>query len=124
MAEDPIPADVHEFIVKNIDSIAYLEALFLLRANDGIAWTAPAVAARLYIGEAEAAGLLARLSEDGFAVVEDGRFRYGCTPAVADMVSRLAEIYSRHLIPVTNIIHSRPGRIRAFASAFKLRKDS
>lgn len=123
MAEDPIPADVREFIVSNIDSIAYLEALLLLRADRAVSWTAPSVAARLYINETEAETLLSRLSGAGFAALQDGRFHYECDVAVDDIVGRLAGLYSRHLIPVTNLIHSRSGRIQAFASAFKLRKD-
>ncbi len=123
MAEDPIPADVREFIIKNIDSIAYLEALLLLRADRAIAWTAASVAARLYIAEAEATAILARLMGEGFAIGDDRGFRYAGEPAAEGMITQLADLYSRHLIPVTNLIHSRPGRIRAFASAFKLRKD-
>jgi hypothetical protein len=40
------------------------------------------------------------------------------------IVERLAVLYARYLIPVTNIIHSSPRTIRAFADAFKLRKDT
>jgi hypothetical protein len=39
------------------------------------------------------------------------------------MVDRLAETYSRALIPVTNIIHNNPLRLRKFADAFRFRKD-
>lgn len=122
MAEDPIPADVRDFIVRNIDSIAYLEALLLLRANQALAWTARSVAARLYIDESEAAGILARLSNAGFAVAEDAAFRYEADHSNDVMIEHLSGIYCRHLIPVTNLIHSRSGSVRAFASAFKLRK--
>ena len=41
----------------------------------------------------------------------------------AKLVARLSEVYRRHLIPITNLIHSKPRRIREFAEAFKLRKD-
>lgn len=124
MAEDPIPADVQDFIIKNIDSVAYLEALLLLRADAAAAWAAPAVAARLYIAEAEAAAILSRLADVGFAVSDAGTYRYARDTPGDDMVRRLAEIYARNLIPVTNLIHSRSRHIRAFASAFKLRKDT
>ncbi len=123
MAEDPIPADVREFIVKNIDSIAYLEALLLLRAHQATVWNASSVAARLYIEDVEAAAILSRLVRDGFAKSQDERYSYECLNEVDTMVDRVATVYARHLIPVTNLIHSRPGSIRAFASAFKLRKD-
>ena len=39
------------------------------------------------------------------------------------MVELLAEHYKRHLIPITNLIHAKPRRIRQFADAFKLKKD-
>jgi len=124
MAEDPIPADVREFIEKNIDTIACLEALLLLRANVECSWTSAAVAGRLYIGETDADAILHRLTTAGFAEKAEGSFRYTAEPALDAMAGRLTDLYSRHLIPITNLIHSRSGRIRAFASAFKLRKDS
>lgn len=124
MAEDPIPADVREFIVRNIDSVAYLEALLLLRADRAMAWSARSVAGRTYIGEAEAAGILSRLSSKGFAISGEDGYRYECDDQVDTMVARVAQLYSKHLIAVTNLIHSRSGSVRAFASAFKLRKDS
>jgi hypothetical protein len=36
----------------------------------------------------------------------------------------VAALYAANLIPVTNLIHAKPSRIREFADAFKLRKDS
>jgi len=123
MAEDPIPADVREFVIRNIESIAYLEALLLLRSDAGKRWSPSTVAARLYIGEAEATSLLSRLAEQDLADGDAVGFQYKPDPAYEPMLTRLADLYSRQLIPVTNLIHSRPGRVRAFASAFKLRKD-
>ena len=43
MADDPIPADLRDFILRYIDSVAHLEALLLLRANPETAWQAAAV---------------------------------------------------------------------------------
>jgi Arc/MetJ-type ribon-helix-helix transcriptional regulator len=124
MAEDSIPADVRDFIEKNIDSIASLEALLLLR-NDAVrSWTPASVAARLYIAENDAEAILQRLTSSGFFKSADDAFRYAADPTLDEMAGRLAGLYSRHLIPITNLIHSRSGRIRAFASAFKLRKES
>jgi hypothetical protein len=68
--------------------------------------------------------VLARLSADGFLASEEGRYRYGSqSPELQAMVDRLAQVYARHLIPVTNMIHAKPRRIREFADAFKFRKD-
>lgn len=127
MTDDLIPADVRLFILRNIESIAQLEALLLLRGNTQEEWTAKAVARRLYITEPETMQLLTRLGEQGFIVAEGDPVRYRFQPeseALSEMVARVAEIYARHLVPVTNLIHSRPrNRIQEFADAFKLRKD-
>jgi hypothetical protein len=126
MTEDPIPNDIRQFILRSIDSIAQLEALLLLRANPWEKWDVRAVAKRLYIAEQEAAPLLANLCEQRLILLgESGEHVY--QPASADltqMVDRLAEIYTRQLVPVTNLIHSKPRtRIQEFADAFRLRKD-
>jgi hypothetical protein len=125
MAEDLIPEDVRDFVNKNIDSIAHLEALLLLRGEAHERWTADSAARRLYISQKETASVLSRLCQLGLLANEDQVFRYSCKdPVLERMVARLAELYARHLIPVTNLIHAKPSKIRAFADAFKLRKDS
>jgi hypothetical protein len=124
-AANTIPDDLREFIQKHIDSIAQLEALLMLRGSPGTGWDAAKVAARLYISEQETAALLARLSADGFLTVDNGVYRYGCQRDVQQqLVDRLADLYARELIPVTNLIHAKPRRIREFADAFKLTKEN
>lgn len=124
MADELIPGDLRDFILRYIDSVAHVEALLLLRANPDQGWDAKQTAARLYIREAEAADVLARLCGDGLVRGDDGLYRYECqTPEQQSMVDRLAAAYSKHLIPVTAIIHAKPRRIREFADAFKFRKD-
>jgi hypothetical protein len=66
MAEDPVPDEIKQFILRHLDSIGQLEALLLLRGNPGEEWGARAVARRLYIREQEAAPILARLTKSGF----------------------------------------------------------
>lgn len=124
MADDLIPSDLQDFIFRYIDSIAQLEALLLLRAHPDMDWDGKRTAARLYASEPEIAEALARLCADGFVDCKEGVYRYG--PQASEqqaMIDRLADAYSRHLIPITNMIHSKPRRIREFADAFKLRKD-
>jgi len=124
MVSEPIPADIRDFILRHIDSVAQWEALLLLRANSRESWDVNKIAGRLYISEKEVAGLLTQLCQDGLLTINDGLYRYECASAEQrDIVDRLAAIYSRHLIPVTNLIHSKPRRIREFAEAFKFRKD-
>lgn len=124
MADDPIPADLRDFILRFIDSVAHLEALLLLRASPQTAWEASAVAARLYTSVDQAGMVLAQLCNERLLVCENGQYRYeGQAAEHLAMVDRLAESYAKHLIPITNLIHSKPRRIRQFADAFKFRKD-
>jgi hypothetical protein len=128
MAEYPIPNDVRQFILESIDSIAQLEALLLLRGSPNEEWGAQKVAKRLYISEQEATSLLARLSAEGLTAFSNDKqplCRYQPnSDDLALIVDRLAETYSKHLVPVTNLVHSKPRtRVREFADAFNLRKD-
>jgi hypothetical protein len=128
IVEYPIPNDVRRFILESIDSIAQLEALILLRGSPNEEWGAQKVAARLYIGEQDANSLLARLSAEGLITFNNDRpplYRYQPdSDDLAVIVDRLSEVYSKHLVPVTNLVHSKPRtRVREFADAFNLRKD-
>jgi hypothetical protein len=124
MAGDLIPPDLQSFILRHFDSITQLEALLLLRANPRSDWTVPNITARLYTNEADVVVALTRLCGDGFLICEDGVYRYESTDAgLKAQVDRLAEFYASHLIPVTNLIHSKLRRIQEFAGAFRFRKD-
>jgi hypothetical protein len=124
MADEAVPEDIGDFIARYIDSIAQLEALLLLRSDPGTKWDAAGAAKRLYTTEQDAAEVLSRLREDGLISCRDGIYRYGGLDSErGKLVERLAEIYSRQLIAVTNMIHAKPRRIRQFADAFKFRKD-
>jgi hypothetical protein len=123
MTDELVPDDVRDFIQRHIDSVAQLEALLLLRANPGEGWNAARTAKRLYATEQEIAEVLARLCAHAFLSCKDGIYRYECAPEVRQKVDRVASAYARHLIPVTNMIHAKPRRIREFADAFKFRKD-
>lgn len=124
MADDLIPDDLRDFILKYFDSIAQLEALLLLRENPSEKWTAEAIAKRLYIDARQATSILSRLREDGLLVCRDDVYHFECGDAGSkSMIDILAGIYARHIVPVTNIIHSKPHRIQEFADAFRIKKD-
>jgi hypothetical protein len=125
MTDRLIPDDVRDFILKHIDSIAQLEALLLLRKERPAAWDVETLSRRLYTTEQQASEVLGHLQSSGFLSLSEGAYRYDCrTAEQEEMVTRLAELYARHLIPVTNLVHSKPSRIREFAQAFRLRKES
>lgn len=128
MAEPVIPEDIRLFILNRIDSIAQLEGLLLLRGNSAREWSTSEVAKRLYVSEREAADILGRLCADGFLLArneEASSFQYSpSSSGLKEMVDRLAETYSKHLVPVTKLIHGKPRkRIQEFADAFRLREE-
>lgn len=125
MADEAITEAVRDFIFRHIDSVAQLEALLLLRANPDEEWDVRRTAKRLYAAELGVAEALSGLSASGVLALREGRYRYQCkSPALAAVVEMLAEAHARQLIPITNLIHSKPRRIRLFADAFRFRKDS
>jgi hypothetical protein len=121
---ESVPVELRTFVLRYVDSVGQLEALLLMRTDPSTPWTAATLAPRLYTSEDEAAGILSRLADEGF-LVEDGRdYRFQCAdPELERPLTALASFYRTHLIAVTNLIHSKPRRIREFADAFKLKKD-
>ena len=126
MADDIIQEDVKQFILENIDAIAQLEALLLLRLNPAMKMSAKEIAQRLYIDEAGAKIYLEQLLAGGFlTVTEKELYQYRPKfPGLEQMVDRVADIYAKYLVPVTNLIHSKPKtKVQKFADAFRIRKD-
>jgi hypothetical protein len=128
MSDHFIPDDVAQFILEKIDSVAQMEALLLLRSHSEDQWDAQALAKRLYIDERQTAEVLSRLAADGFVIAiatEPPRYQYGpSSQELRHMLDRVSKAYAKHLVPVTNLIHSKPKtRVQQFADAFRLRKD-
>lgn len=128
MGEEEIPDDMRRFILARIESVPHLEALILARGNPGTVWDADELARRLFTNREVAAGLLRDLCVGGFLVARAGdppRYRYGPSSAgLTETVSRLAEVYAKHLIPVTLLIHARgASKLQQFADAFRIRKE-
>jgi DNA-binding GntR family transcriptional regulator len=123
MADPYIPDEIRDFILRHIDSVAQVEALMLVHSNPRENWTLPQIAARLYISEVAAAEALDRLCADGLLAFADQTYSLeGISEENARHLEQLLKLYGRHLIPVTNIIHAKPRKIRSFADAFKFRK--
>jgi hypothetical protein len=125
-----IPEDLRRFVLTGIPSVPFLEALLLLRANAGRNWPSAEVAERLYVRDRVAQGLLEQLCHAGMARqsgnAETPSWCYHpATPATGELIDRLAELYSRQLVQVTTLIHSKLDRkAQQFANAFTWRKDS
>ena len=122
-SNDAISGDVRDFLIECIDSVAQLEALLLLRATPQQSWDAPSVAGRLFISNEEAGQILSSLVACELVITDGTFFRYESNDRDRQvLIERVAQAYSRFLVPVTKLIHDKSGRIRKFADAFKFRK--
>lgn len=127
MSASNIPADVRRFLLAVIESVPHLEALLLLRADPARSWDAHALAARLYVDEGAASRLLADLRNHQLTEQDTaGQWRFDAdNPERAGTVDRLAEVYSRHVVEVAELIHSKSDRkAQRFADAFRWRKET
>ena len=128
MGNDFIPGDVEEFIRKRIDSVAQLEALLLTRSDPEAEWSVGMLAKRLYTSEVQAIESVEALYSDGLLIRRAGPpVLYQYQPGsieLRELVDRVAEAYTKHLVPITNLIHSKPKtRVQEFADAFRWRKE-
>lgn len=121
MTTTRIPDDVRRYIVAAIPSVPYLEALLLLRADPGRPWQPAGVASRLYVTEPDAAALLRSPPTRAARPRPLRGWSYAPSDAeLRDLIDRVAAAYAAHLVPVTDMIHARPGRRdRQFADAFR-----
>lgn len=129
MSRPELPSDLRRFIVTNIPSVPYLEAILLLRAEPHKAWLVREMAARLYIAETDAEQLLDSATASGIADVHAGDSpAYTYRPQTEDtaaMLDRLAAHYAGDVVTVATLIHGRTDkRAQQFADAFRWRKDS
>jgi hypothetical protein len=123
MATQYVPDDIRDFILKHIVSVAQIETLLLIWASPEERWGLRQIAARIYTSDAETAKALDGLCAQGLLVCADGVFNLNRSAENVEMIRKLQEVYARHLIPVTDVIHGRSGRAASTAGAFRLPKD-
>jgi hypothetical protein len=127
MADD-FSADVKQFIDQNIESLAQLEALLLMRQDHERGWNADEIAKALYIPAELAGTLLTEFTRRGFAKqVPDAetRYCYGPTDANLDqLIGHVAAAYQERRVAIISLIYSKPlNKVQTFADAFRLRKE-
>jgi hypothetical protein len=128
MSRAPLPDDVRRFVLTSVPSVPYIESLLLLRREAASTWTAAQLARRIYVPEAQAAGLLEALVTSGIAVPTtegESTYRYQAPAELEDLLGQVASHYASNLVAITDLIHSSLNRrATQFADAFRWRKDS
>jgi hypothetical protein len=107
MTTQYVPDDIRDFVLKHIASVAQIEALLLIWATPEKRWGISQIAARIYANEIETAKALEGLCSVGLLDRRDGTFGLNTPEETVELIRRLRETYARHLIPVTDVIHSR-----------------
>jgi hypothetical protein len=125
---DDFPSDLKEFIARHIESVAQMEALFLVRKDAARRWTCDELSKNLYITNEMCDAMLADLERRGFLVRETNSiitYRFQPIDSAMDhLIARLADVYQQRRVAVITQIYSRPvDKVRTFADAFRLRRD-
>jgi hypothetical protein len=126
--EPIVPLDVQHFVLACISSIAQLEALLMMRNAPDTWWPSSSMAERLYISEWACRSELEALKERGLVLAKQEdigwQFRYApATGELREFIDRLVYYYAKHLVVISNLIHSKPRtRLHEFSEAFSLKK--
>lgn len=124
MGDPDIPDEVRELVQRHIRSLAELEVLLLLEARPR-PWSPADVATELRFAEPAVQGLLVGLKTKGFLEHESSCWRYAPSdPRLVDGTRLLARVYRERRVAVTTLVYAQPpAAIRAFADAFRFKKE-
>ena len=134
MQDEPLNVDccnfekVDQFILDEIDSVPHLEALLLLWRSAPQPFSAAQIAQKLYIHSGQGTAIAADLHRRGLIARDHGQastYFYDTQNESRNRLLRAVDAsYRRELIRISGIIHSKPSAgVRAFANAFRFRKD-
>ncbi len=123
MTAEPIPDDVRRYILTAIPSVPYLEAVLQFQRHPDTCQSADDIAKALYVSAHTAGELLDAMTATGILKADGNAFRYAPDAALAETLARLAQVYTRNLIGVTELIHDTTQRsAQRFAEAFRLKR--
>jgi hypothetical protein len=124
-----IPPEVRQFIADHVDSVLQLEILLLLLANRDKSFSVADVVTELRVDVAFVSEQLDNLCARGMLTRTDGEpksYRYGPrTPELGQAIEGLRTAYADRRVSVISLIFAKPvDKLRSFADAFRLRRDS
>lgn len=117
-----ISEHIKRFILTSVDSVPHLEAVLLMRYDQGMNWDAKIIAQKLYISPKKAQEILDELCASNF-IKRDTPSTYCYEPnsfELKNILDDVADIYAKNLIEVTKLIHSKTDKqAQQFGDAFK-----
>lgn len=128
MAAGAIDPAVERFLLDSIDTVPHLEALLLLFQSPATVWTVMELAARIYVNDKQASGILDDLTRRALiarAEHSPAKYQYiARLPEQSALLDKVAHSYRTQLVQVTRLIHSNAsGSVRDFARAFRLKDE-
>ena len=122
--EEQPTKEVDQFILDEIDSVPHLEALLLLWNSRPKQWAPDEMSKAIYISSEQTQSILQDLQNRKLAENDSGRFFYQSSLGRDRLIDSLDRIYRREVVRVSTMIHSKASpAVRAFARAFRLKKD-
>ena len=107
MLENDLPADVAEFIITHIASVAQCEALLLMASRPDEQWSLRRIASRIYASDKETELNLSQLCRGGLLTSSNGSYSLTRSAENIEVISKPREAYARYLVQVTNVIHNK-----------------
>jgi hypothetical protein len=126
---DPIPQDIARFMRANIESLEQLELLRVLSEDPTKEWQPEPLGREAQANPQAAASHLAALSSRGLLTIitrgSETLYRHGCgSPGLDKMLSRLLQLYKERPVTMIRLVYTQAtDRLRAFADAFRVRKE-
>jgi DNA-binding MarR family transcriptional regulator len=123
------PEKVLRFIETNVDSIEQLEILRLLGEQPERQWSAASMAAESQIVESAIAAQLAALENRGLLRTLTLEGNLHCvyapkTPEIEAPLKELLQLYKERPVTLIKIVYARTAHLKAFADAFRVRKET
>ena len=120
-----LPEAARRLIFAHIPTIPHLETLVLAHSCPSHAWRPAELAQRLYIPTRTAQSILLDLVQSSLLELVDAQrpsARLATTDqAMVSAVRELVEVYSRHVVEVTRLVHAYEGSaVQRLADAFRV----